>query len=46
MYLPPLRLLFASAALDAWAWLDAMAVGALVLPVISLEKWIRRRRGF
>jgi magnesium-transporting ATPase (P-type) len=46
MYLPPLRMLFASAALDGWAWLDAMAVGALVLPVISLEKWIRKRRGF
>jgi len=44
IYLPPLQTLFASAALDARAWLYAMAAGALVLPVISLDKWIRNRR--
>jgi Ca2+-transporting ATPase len=44
IYLPPLQTLFASAALDARAWLYAMAAGAIVLPVISLDKWIRNRR--
>jgi Ca2+-transporting ATPase len=42
IYLSPLQTLFASAALDARAWLYAMAAGAIVLPVISLDKWIRR----
>ena len=44
IYLPPLQTLFASAALDARAWLYAMAAGAIVLPVISLDKWIRNRK--
>ncbi len=44
IYLPPLQTLFASATLDARAWLYAMAAGAIVLPVISLDKWIRNRR--
>jgi len=43
VYLPPLNLLFGSAPLDMTGWLDAMLVGALVLPVISLEKWVRWR---
>lgn len=43
IYLPPLQALFASTALDARAWLYAMAAGAIVLPVISLDKWIRNR---
>jgi len=43
VYLPPLNLLFGSAPLDMTGWLDAMLVGALVLPVISLEKWARWR---
>lgn len=43
IYLPPLQALFATAALDARAWLYAMAAGAIVLPVISLDKWIRNR---
>jgi Ca2+-transporting ATPase len=43
IYLPPFQTLFASAALDARAWLYAMAAGAIVLPVISLDKWIRKR---
>ena len=43
IYLPPLQALFATAALDARAWLYAMASGAIVLPVISLDKWIRNR---
>lgn len=44
LYLPPLQGIFGSAPLDGRAWLLAMAVGAIVLPVISLDKWIRNRR--
>lgn len=44
IYLPPLQTLFNSAPLDGRAWMFAMAVGAIVLPVISLDKWIRNRR--
>ena len=44
IYLPPLQTLFASAPLDAREWLYAVAVGAIILPVISLDKWIRNRR--
>jgi len=43
IYLPPLQTLFVSAPLDARAWLYAMTAGAIVLPVISLDKWIRNR---
>lgn len=42
-YLQPLQRLFGSAALDGQAWLDALLVGAIVLPVISLEKWLGNR---
>ncbi len=44
VYLPPLQKVFGSAPLDGWAWLTAMLVGAVVLPVISLDKWLRRER--
>jgi Ca2+-transporting ATPase len=44
IYLPPFQALFTSAPLDARAWLYAMTTGAIVLPVISLDKWIRNRR--
>ncbi len=43
IYLPPLQKLFGSAALDARAWLVAILAGAIVLPVISVEKWFMRR---
>jgi len=43
IYLPPLHNLFGSSALDARAWLVAALAGAIVLPVISVEKWLRRR---
>jgi Ca2+-transporting ATPase len=43
IYLPALQGLFGSAALDARAWLIAALAGAIVLPIISLEKWIRNR---
>lgn len=42
VYLPPLQKIFGSAPLDGWAWLTAMLAGAVVLPVISLDKWLRR----
>jgi len=44
LYLPPLQGVFGSAPLDVRAWLLAMVVGATVLPVISLDKWLRNRR--
>jgi Ca2+-transporting ATPase len=43
MYLPALQNLFGSAPLDMRAWLIAALAGAIVLPVISLEKWLRAR---
>jgi len=43
VYLPPLQTLFGSAPLEGLAWLYAALTGALILPVISLEKWIRNR---
>jgi len=44
IYLPPLQAVFGTAPLDGMAWLYAMLVGAVVLPVISLDKWVRRHR--
>jgi len=44
IYLPPLQAVFGSAPLDGSAWLYAMLAGAVVLPVISLDKWVRRHR--
>jgi len=44
IYLPPLQAVFGSSPLDGSAWLYAMLVGAVVLPVISLDKWVRRHR--
>lgn len=43
MYLPPLQNMFGSTALDVRAWLVAIFAGAIVLPIISVEKWLRRR---
>ena len=43
VYLPSLQELFESAALDTQAWFHAVLAGAVVLPVISCEKWIRNR---
>jgi len=39
-----LQALFNSAPLDGRAWMFAIAVGEIVLPIISLDKWIRIRR--
>ncbi|MDD2735808.1 MAG: HAD-IC family P-type ATPase [Desulfuromonadaceae bacterium] len=43
VYVPPLQSLFGTAALDAEAWFHSALAGALVLPVISCEKWVRGR---
>jgi Ca2+-transporting ATPase len=43
-YFPPLQTLFGSAPLSLHGWIDAVLVGALVLPVISLEKWLHKWR--
>jgi len=45
IYLPPLQRLFGSAPLDARAWLVSALAGAIILPVISVEKRFRRNRG-
>ena len=44
IYLPPLQTLFNSAPLDGRAWMFAMGIGAIVLPIISIDKWTRNRR--
>lgn len=43
-YFPPLQALFGSAPLSLHGWLDALLVGTVVLPVISLEKWLHKWR--
>ena len=43
IYLSPLQVLFNSAPLTWHGWIDALLVGAVVLPVISCEKWLRSR---
>ena len=45
IYLQPLQQLFTSALLEWRDWFDALLVGVAVLPVISLEKWVRLRWG-
>jgi Ca2+-transporting ATPase len=44
VYLPALNSLFDSAPLGPDGWLRAFAVGGLVWPVVTLEKWWRRRQ--
>ncbi len=44
VYVTPLQALFGTAPLDAKAWFHAAVAGAVVLPVISFEKWIRGRK--
>ena len=44
VYLPFMNTLFSSAPLSPLEWAQALVVGLIVLPVISLEKWIRKRR--
>jgi len=44
VYLPFMNVLFGSAPLSLAAWGQSLLVGALVLPVVGLEKAIRERR--
>ncbi|WP_320668622.1 cation-translocating P-type ATPase [Patulibacter defluvii] len=41
--LPVMQRLFGTAALDAGDWLLAVAAGAVVVPVVGVEKWWRHR---
>jgi Ca2+-transporting ATPase len=43
VYLPWMNTWFSSAPLPLDAWLKSIAAALIVLPVISLEKWLRRR---
>lgn len=43
LYLPPLQNIFGTTPLDVRAWFLAAAIGSSVLPVISLDKWLRSR---
>jgi calcium-translocating P-type ATPase len=43
IYVPFMNALFGSAGLNADAWMKSVLVAAIVLPVISAEKWLRRR---
>lgn len=45
MYLPFMQTLFSSTTLDLPSWIRAIIIAGLILPIISLEKWIRTRRG-
>jgi Ca2+-transporting ATPase len=44
IYLPFMNALFGSAPLSLQAWAEACAVGFLIMPLIAVEKWWRRRR--
>jgi Ca2+-transporting ATPase len=44
VYLPFMNALFGSAPLNLKSWGEAATVGLLIVPIISLEKWWRRRR--
>ena len=44
VYLPFMNTLFGSAPLSFLEWGQALVVGLIVLPVISLEKWVRKRQ--
>ena len=43
VYLPFMNTLFGSAPLSPLEWIETLVVGLVVLPVISLEKWVRKR---
>jgi magnesium-transporting ATPase (P-type) len=45
VYLPFMNAIFGSAPLPLRSWGEAALVGMLILPIISLEKWWRHRRG-
>ena len=43
IYLPFMQTLFGTTALDGQAWLRVVLAAAVILPAISLEKWLWRR---
>ncbi|MDO5576820.1 MAG: HAD-IC family P-type ATPase, partial [Fibrobacter sp.] len=45
VYLPFMNELFHSYPLSFGAWIESALYGLVVLPVISVEKWLRSRRG-
>jgi Ca2+-transporting ATPase len=45
VYLPWMNVVFGSAPLDLRSWLEAAAVAFLIMPIIGIEKWWRRRHG-
>jgi magnesium-transporting ATPase (P-type) len=44
IYLPFMNAIFGSAPLSLQAWAEAIAVGFLIMPLIAVEKWWRRRK--
>jgi len=44
VYVPSLQDLFHTAPLSAAQWLLATGAGFIVVPVVTVEKWVRRRR--
>ena len=44
VYLPFMNAVFGSAPLGLRSWGEAALVGLLIMPIISVEKWWRRRR--
>lgn len=44
IYAPPLQAVFQTAALDGKAILYSVLAGAIILPVISFEKWLHSRK--
>lgn len=43
IYLPFMNTVFGSGPLSATSWLEAIAVAVLIMPVIGIEKWWRKR---
>lgn len=44
IYAPPMQAIFSTFPLTAQSLVFSAAAGAIILPVISVEKWIRNRR--
>jgi len=45
VYAPFMHAIFGSAPLDAVSWAEAAVIGFLIMPIITVEKWVRRRTG-
>jgi magnesium-transporting ATPase (P-type) len=44
VYAPFMNAVFGSAPLSLRSWGEAALIGMLIMPIISVEKWLRRRR--